>query len=110
MAGLAIDLVQGEVLVKARHADKLLQRGFLHARRVGETHVVGDQRENLLAIVFRETQPAENFLPHLHSDIDVPIEADAVRGDAKSRRLANIVQQGSPGQCRGTRLRQVFEQ
>ena len=68
------------------------------------------KRQNLFGIVFGESQPPADFLRHFHAHFNVIIKADAVRSDAKSRRLTHIVQQRSPGQRHWTWIRQVVEQ
>src|SRR5580704_2491216 len=104
VAGLAIEAVQFEMLGEVRHADKSLEGGFTHALGVGEAHVVIDQGENLLGVVVGETQTTEDFAGHFDANVNMSVEADAIGSDAKSRRLANIVQQRTPGEC-GRRAR-----
>ena len=110
MAGQAVGAMQGEVFVESRHAEKFLQRGFLHARGVAESHVIVDQGEDLLGVLAGEAQAATDFFRHFHADVDVPVEANAIRGDSKSWRLPDVMQQCAPGESCRARLRQIFQQ
>src|SRR5436190_7916655 len=95
---------------KARHADELFERGFLHLLYMRKTHVIFDERENLLGIVVRKAQALANFLGHFHAYVYVAVKADAVGSDAKCRRLPNIMQQCAPCQDDRARLWQSVEQ
>ena len=110
MAGETIHAMQLQMLVKSRQAQKPLERGLLHAMHIGETHVIVDQRENLFSLVVRESQTPQNFGSHLHANINVSVEADAIGGDTKSWRLADIMQQRSPGQSLGRSSGEFIEQ
>ena len=110
MAGQAVGAMQRQMLIELRQAQKSLQRRFLHARHVAEAHVILDQRQNLFGLVVRKAQAPANFFRDLHANLDVVIEADAIRRHAKRRGLAHIVQQRSPRQRHRARLRQMIEQ
>jgi len=110
VARLAVQPVQFKMLLKMRHAEESLQRGLVHLHHVRKAHVIGDQGENLLAVVFRKSQTMADSLRHFDADVHMPIETDAIGSHAKRRRLAHIVQQRAPGQSRGAGLRQLLQQ
>ena len=97
MAGLAIHAMQVEMLLEPGHTQEFLQRGFFHQRDLAKTHVLIHEREDLLGVVVGKTEAATDLLRHSHAYLDVPIEANAVRGDTKCGRLPHIVQECSPG-------------
>src|SRR5947207_12399658 len=47
VAGGAVHAMQFQVLVEAWQAEETLQRRILHLWRIGETHVIADEREHL---------------------------------------------------------------
>jgi N6-L-threonylcarbamoyladenine synthase len=98
MAGEAIEPVQLQMLVKLVEAEESLQGRFLHPRCIGETHVVGNERQNLVRFVIGKAETAANLCSDPHSHFHMAVETDAVRGNTKSGRFAYIVQQGCPGQ------------
>ena len=75
-----------------------------------ESHVVVDQGKNLRGVVIRKTEVPTNFFCHLHAHVHMAVESDAIRRDAKGRRLAHIMQERTPRQSRRARLRQIFQQ
>ena len=75
-----------------------------------KSHVILDQGKYLICIVVGEPQAAADFLRHFDSDINVAVEADAVRSDTKRRRLADVVQERAPRQGWWTRMAQFFQQ
>src|SRR6202046_626934 len=79
----AVHAVKGKVLVEAVEPKKTLQRRSLHPRRVAETHVIFNQRHNLAAFVVGEAKTAADLRAHRHSDVDMIVEADAIRRNAK---------------------------
>ncbi len=101
MGGQAVHAMQGQVFFKAGQAEETLERGSLHARGVGEAHVILDEGENLPRILVGESEAAENFGAHGDADLDVAVEANAVRGDAEGGWLADVVEQRAPGEGRG---------
>src|ERR1700686_1608337 len=102
--------MQFDVLFKVRHAPKFLERGFFHLRHVRESHVIGNQRQNLPGVIFRKTQALADFTGHLHADIHMIVEANTIRRHAERRRLADIMQESAPRQRRRTRVLQFLEQ
>ncbi len=97
VAGLAIEAMQFEVLVELGQADKALESGFFHFAHLAKAHVVRDQREDLRGITIREAQAVEDGPGHFFSNPDVIVKTNAVRRNAKGGRLADVVQQSSPG-------------
>src|SRR5277367_3265917 len=93
VAGEAIEAVQFQMLSEARQPQKLLQRRLLHQLYLAETHVIVDQRQNLIGFVVRKSEPAQDFRSHLHANLNLPVEPYAIRRNPKSRRLAHIVKQ-----------------
>src|SRR3984893_16242060 len=98
------------MFVKARNTHEALKCRFLHARHMAEAHVVFYQGQYLSRIVIREAQAFANLRGDFYSDIDMIVEADAVRSHAKGGWLTHVMQQSSPRQCRRARLRQMFQQ
>ena len=103
VGGGGVDAMQFQVLVEARQAKEALQRGLLHLQDVAEAHVVLDQREDLRGVVVGEAQAREDILGDADADLDVAVEADAVAGNRRIRRLigrglADVVQQRAPRQ------------
>ena len=109
MAGQRISPVQRQVLVEARHAQKLLQRRLAHASGMAKTHVIVHQRQNVLRVIARKPQPPADFLRHLHANLHMPVEADAVGRHAKRGWLSHIVQQRAPCQRGRAGLRKVVQ-
>ncbi len=101
VGGKAVHAVQGEVFGEVVEAEEALEGGLLHPRGVGEAHVVFDDGEDLARFLIGESETAENVGPHGDADFDVAVEADAVGRDAKGGRLADVVEQGAPGERRG---------
>src|ERR1700733_12664445 len=99
-----------QMLVKGGHAQKFLERRFFHSSGVAEAHMIIDECQNLLRIATGKTQPMANFFRYLHSDVDMVVEANAIRRHAKCCRFAYVVQERTPGQSRRAWLRQMIEQ
>ena len=110
MARLAVHAVQFEVLFEMRHAQKLLERGFVHALDVSEAHVVGDEGKDLLRVIIGKAKSTADFFCHFDPDVDVPVKTNAVGSDAEGGRFAYVVQQRAPGQRARTRLRQFVKE
>jgi hypothetical protein len=98
VAGEAVDAVEFEVLVEGGQTEEFFQSGLVHALYLSETHVMVDEGENLIGVVVREAETAEDLGGHFYSDIDVAVETDAVGRDAEGGRLADVVEKRSPGQ------------
>ena len=81
-------------------------------------HVVPDEGEDLRRVFVREAQPREDAFGDGYSGFDVAVEPDAVGLLARGGGLrglvgggfANVVEQRSPGQCRGRVVRKVLKQ
>ena len=110
MRGEAIHAMECEVLIEAIEAEETLQRRVLHLRRVGEAHVVLDQRENLVGVVVGEAQSATGFGTDRYADLNMVVETDAVRRDAKCRWLTDIMQERAPGEGERAARRELLEQ
>ena len=102
MAGKAVETVKFEVFGEFRKADEALEGGGAHLGDVFEFHVIGDERFDLIGFVIGEAQTSAYVLDHGNADIHVAVEADAVAGfgsGAKGGRLADVVEERSPGEC-----------
>ena len=88
------------MLLELRQAEEPLQGGLFHLVRIGEAHVVLNEREDLRVSSLREAQAAENLFGDANANLDVAVEANPVRSPAKGRGLADIVQQRAPGKSR----------
>src|SRR5438128_12200293 len=110
MAGLAVHAVQFKVLFEMRHAQKLLERGFVHALDVSEAHVVGDEGKDLQRVIIRKAKSTADFFCHFEPDVDVPIKTNAVGRDAEGGRFAYFMQQRASSQLARPRLRQVVDE
>ena len=84
MRGQAIHAMQGQMFGKIIQAEESLQRRRLHARRIGEAHVILDQRENLARFLVGEAEAAADLGAHGDADFDMAVEADAVGGDRET--------------------------
>ena len=102
--------MQFQVLIKAGQSQELLQRGLIHPLHVGETHVIVDQRQNLVGVIVGKAQASADFRSHLNAHFHVAVKTDSIRGDAERRRLADIVEQGAPGQSRRASCLKFFQQ
>ena len=98
MAGKAVKAVQRQMFLKLGQADEALEGGVLHPAHVGKAHVISHQRQDLLALAIAEAQSGEHIVGDAHADLDVAVEADAVRRAAEGGGLADIVQQRAPGE------------
>src|SRR5438067_13819822 len=72
--------------------------------------MVFDQGKYLFCVVVREPQATADFLRHFDPDVHVAVETDAIRGNTKRRRLADVVQERAPRQGWWTRMAQFFQQ
>src|SRR5437867_3826631 len=72
--------------------------------------MVFDQGKYLFCVVAREPQATADFLRHFDPDVHVAVETDAIRGNTKRRRLADVVQQRTPTKGCWTRMGQFFQQ
>src|SRR6202789_3286578 len=84
------------MLFKVRQTEESLEGRLLHLAHIGETHVVGDEQQDLLGVVVGKAEAAANFFRNADSHFHVPVKTNAVRGSAKGGRLPNVVQQRSP--------------
>jgi general secretion pathway protein D len=101
VARRAIQPVKLQVLAKVFHAEKALQRGVLHAVNAAKSHVMVDERQDAGAVVGAETQTAQNATGDALTHLDVAIKPDTTAGvDGRSEGvgLADVVQQGAPGE------------
>jgi hypothetical protein len=80
------------LLDKLRQPQKFLQRRFIHLEHLREAHMVIHQRQNLLGLVVRKAQPPANFGSHPHANVNMPVESNTIRRNAKRRRFPHIVQ------------------
>src|SRR5436305_73720 len=110
VAALAIQAMQFQMLLKARQAEEALERGVFHTHDVAKAHVVGDEREHLISVVIGEAEAAADFGGHFCANLSMAVKADAVRRNAKCRRLADVMQQRAKSQSFGTAGRQTFQQ
>src|SRR5258708_3776798 len=69
-----------------------------HLAHVAKTHVVGNERQDLLGFVIGKPQPAADLLGDTKAHLYVPVKTYAIRRYPKGRRLAYVVEQSSPGQ------------
>ena len=97
MAGDAVQTVQLEVLVKVRLLYKTTLLPRPHARQDGHLHVIPNQCQNALGVSVREAQAGTNPLGKLDTLLNVAMEAYPV-GPAEGQRLADVVQQHTPGE------------
>src|SRR5712692_12039223 len=91
------------MLLEAREPHKLFQRCGTHLLDSAELHVIVHQRKDLLGFLVGEAQSPANGLSHAHADFDVMVETNAVAGlrrGLERRWLPDIMEQGSPSQCR----------
>jgi hypothetical protein len=76
---------------------------------VGEAHVVLDEGEDLSGFIVGEAESAADFRSHGDADFNVAVEADAVGGATEGGRLADVVEESSPGQGDGAVGLQLIE-
>jgi hypothetical protein len=105
-----VEAMQCEVFVEFRQAEEALEGRLFHLLDIAEAHVIFNEGENLGAVFVREAQAAQDFVRDLHADLDVAIEADAIRRFVrKGRGLADVVQERSPGERGGRAGWELFE-
>src|ERR1700748_2801090 len=102
--------MQRQVLIKTLQAKEPFKRRLLHLANVGESHVVADERQNLLRFVIGKSQAAADFLSDSNAYLDVPVKTNTVRRYAKGRRFPNVVEQSTPGQRHRYSRRKAIEQ
>src|SRR5207248_383579 len=102
--------MQLQVFFKTWHAHEFFERRFAHLHGMGKSHVIFDQSEDLVCVAAGKSQTMADFLCHFHTNVDMAIEADAIRSNAKGRRLANVMQQGAPSQGCGAGMGKSVEQ
>jgi hypothetical protein len=90
--------MQRQMLVKVRKAEEAFESRLLHPGCVSETHVVGNQRQDLLRLVIGKSETAADLSSNLHPHLHMPVKTYTVRRSTKSGRFAYVVQQGSPRQ------------
>ncbi len=110
VAGKAVHAMQQEMLVESIQAEEAFEGGGAHLLDIGKAHVIGDQRKDLLGIAVGHAKAAADFFGHANADLDMAIEADAVGRAAEGGRLADVVQQRSPGEGCGASGGQLSEQ
>ena len=84
-------------------ASETLEGRLTHLLRVGEAHVLGDQRDSVLDDLTWKTKPRQDVARHRGADLVVPVEADTVR-DGESDRLADVVKQSGEGEFEPRRM------
>src|SRR5271156_3924326 len=92
MARQAVETMQREVLIKTLQAKEPLQRRLLHLAHVGKTHVIADERQNLLCLMIGESQTAADFLSDTNARLYVAVEAYAVGRHAKRGWFSDVVE------------------
>ena len=115
MRGEAVDAVERQVFVEVGKTQEAFEGGLSHVQDVGEAHVVFDQREDLLGLFVREVEAAKDMFGDADAYLDVAVEADTVvriawvRG-SEGGGLADVVKEGSPGECGRGAGRKLFEE
>src|SRR5689334_13683813 len=98
------------MFLEMRHTHEFLESRLAHLHRVSKSHVILDERKNLICVTAGEAQATADFLRHFYPYVHVAVETDAIRGDTEGRWLADVVQQRAPTQGCGTGMRKLFEQ
>src|ERR1700733_1252857 len=75
-----------------------------------EAHVIIDERNNLGCVVVGEPQAFTDFFRDLDVHLHMIIETDSIGRYAERGRLSNVVEQRTPSERWGTRLRQILQQ
>src|ERR1700693_4463882 len=99
------------MLVKLRQPDETLPRRGPHARHTLKPHLIGNQRQNLLAILVRKTQPLTDTFGHPNSHIYMTVKADPIsrlRNRPECARFSYIMQKNTPSKRRRTSRRKSF--
>ena len=101
--------MQRQVFRKILQAKESLEGRSLHPRRVGEAHVIFNERENLTRFIVGETKAPADLGTDGDADFHVSVKADTVGSFAKGRGLANVVQQRAPRQRQVTACLQLLK-
>ena len=92
MAGCAIQAMQLQVFLEPVHAQHALECAIAHFGDMAEAHVIRDQRDHLIDVRIRKSQPRQYVARDALAQLHMAVKANAL-GNAKSSGLANIVQQ-----------------
>ena len=95
LRSLPLEAIRPTPLITGRD---LIEAGYEPGPRFKEVMTACLLYTSLIGLVVREAQTMADFGRHLDSDLDMAIEANAIGRNAKGRRLADVVQQRSPGE------------
>ena len=106
MGGNAIEAVQFELVGEGGRADQAAELGWAHFVGIGDAHVAGDDRANVVDEGVGSAQALQDGAGHVRADGGVVFEAPALRavgqrGEIRGGRLADVVQEDGQREAQG---------